>query len=95
MVGGWWFFIAVIAVAISPPKFFHLGWWAMVFPNTGFCLATISVAKQFDNQGLKILGTVMACIVFIIYFVVLQAQIKAVWRQDILYPGRDEDFNDH
>ncbi|KAF3164112.1 hypothetical protein TWF106_009499 [Orbilia oligospora] len=91
----WWFFIAAISVILSPPKFFHLGWWAMVFPNTGFCLATISVAKQFDNQGLKILGTVMSAIVFVLYFVVIQSQVKAVWRQDILYPGRDEDFNDH
>ncbi|KAF3912357.1 hypothetical protein AA313_de0207080 [Arthrobotrys entomopaga] len=91
----WWFFIAAISVLLSRPKFFHLGWWAMVFPNTGFCLATISVAKQFDSQALKILGTVMASGVIIIYFVVLQSQVKAVWRQDILYPGRDEDFNDH
>ena len=37
----WWFFIACIAVISSPPKYFHLGWWAMVFPNTGFILATI------------------------------------------------------
>ncbi|KAJ6258839.1 hypothetical protein Dda_6894 [Drechslerella dactyloides] len=91
----WWFFIAAISVLLSRPRYFHLGWWAMVFPNTGFCLATVSAAKQFDNQGLKILGTVMSAGVFIMYFVVLQAQIKAVWRQDILYPGRDEDFNDH
>ncbi|EPS37121.1 hypothetical protein H072_9280 [Dactylellina haptotyla CBS 200.50] len=91
----WWFFIAAIAVIQSRPKFFHLGWWAMVFPNTGFCLATISVSKQFDNQGLKIMGTIMSVGVIIMYFVVLQAQAKAVWRQDILYPGRDEDFNDH
>ncbi|KAF3920938.1 hypothetical protein ABW20_dc0102722 [Dactylellina cionopaga] len=91
----WWFFIAAISVLMSLPEYFHLGWWAMVFPNTGFCLATISLAKQFDNQSLKILATVMSCGIFIIYFVVLQAQIKAVWRQDILYPGRDEDFNDH
>ncbi|KAK0747365.1 voltage-dependent anion channel-domain-containing protein [Apiosordaria backusii] len=46
----WWFAIAVLAVVQSPPKYFHLGWWASVFPNTGFILATISLGKVFQNE---------------------------------------------
>ncbi|KAF3941862.1 hypothetical protein ABW19_dt0210624 [Dactylella cylindrospora] len=91
----WWFFIATIAVLLSRPKYFHLGWWAMVFPNTGFTLATISAGNELNSDGIRYVAVAMSIGVVIMYFVVLQAHLKAVWRQDIMYPGRDEDFNDH
>jgi len=91
----WWFFIGVIAVLQARPKYFHLGWWAMIFPNTGFTLATIALGKEFKNVPIQWVGTGMSVGIVLMFFVVLQANIKAVWRQDIMYPGRDEDFNDH
>ncbi|RYC66144.1 hypothetical protein CHU98_g52 [Xylaria longipes] len=68
----WWFLIAAVAVLSSRPKYF-VSWWAMVFPNTGFILATISIAKEFRNPHV----------------------LRAVVKQDIMYPGRDEDVEDH
>ncbi|KAJ2977403.1 hypothetical protein NQ176_g4392 [Zarea fungicola] len=91
----WWFGIAVIAVAQAPPKHFHLGWWACVFPNTGFTLATISMAKEFGNEVLIWMTTAMSIIMVCTYFLVLICQVHAVLVQDIMYPGRDEDVEDH
>ncbi|KKY18783.1 putative malic acid transport protein [Phaeomoniella chlamydospora] len=91
----WWFFIAVIAVIASPPQYFHLGWWAMVFPNTGFTLATITLANEFESEGVKIFATVMSVGILIAYSFVIQAHVRAVLTKDILFPGRDEDVNDH
>ena len=91
----WWFFIGVIAVLQSRPKYFHLGWWAMVFPNTGFTLATISIGNALNSEPVKWVGTAMSIGLITMYFVVLQAHIRAVLTQDIMYPGRDEDVNDH
>lgn len=91
----WWFCIAAVAVIRSPPKYFHLGWWAMVFPNTGFILATISIAKEFGNPHVLRFTSAMSILLVLMYFFVLGSHIRAVVKQDIMYPGRDEDVEDH
>ncbi|KAI1144439.1 malic acid transport protein [Hypoxylon sp. FL0543] len=91
----WWFGIAVVAVISSPPKYFHLGWWAMVFPNTGFILATISIGKEFKVESILWVTTGMSICLLLTYCFVLYSHIRAVIVQDIMYPGRDEDVNDH
>ncbi|OAQ57540.1 malic acid transport protein [Pochonia chlamydosporia 170] len=91
----WWFGIAVVAVVQAVPNYFHLGWWAMVFPNTGFILATISIGKELNNDGVLWFGTALSIMLGCMYFFVLFFNIKAVITQDIMYPGRDEDVEDH
>ncbi|KAH0495074.1 hypothetical protein TgHK011_008645 [Trichoderma gracile] len=91
----WWFGIAVIAVVSSPPKYFHLGWWAMVFPNTGFTLATISIAKELLSPSLQWVTIGMSSCIFIIFIFVFVNHARAVVIQDIMYPGRDENVEDH
>lgn len=91
----WWFGIGVVAVLQSPPKYFHLGWWAAVFPNTGFTLASISMAREFGSEALMWCTSVMSIVMICIYLFVLTFQIRAVIVQDIMYPGRDEDVEDH
>ncbi len=91
----WWFCIAVIAVISSPPQYFHLGWWAMVFPNTGFILATVSIGNEFQSEPLLWVVTAMSICLFSTYCFVLYSHIRAILVQDIMYPGRDEDVNDH
>lgn len=91
----WWFFIACIAVISSPPKYFHLGWWAMVFPNTGFILATITISNEIKNETVRWVASGMSICLLLMFFFVLYSLIRAVIVQDIMYPGRDEDYNDH
>ncbi|KJZ76872.1 hypothetical protein HIM_03749 [Hirsutella minnesotensis 3608] len=91
----WWFSIALIAVIQSPPKYFHLGWWAMVFPNTGFVLATISISKELGSVPLQWVTTGMSVLLLLTFFFVLYHLVRAVIIQDIMYPGRDEDVEDH
>ncbi|KAI1075346.1 voltage-dependent anion channel-domain-containing protein [Whalleya microplaca] len=91
----WWFFIGVIAVLASRPKYFHLGWYAMVFPNTGFILATISIGNELKHEGVLWVTTGMSICLLATYLFVLVSHIRAVIVQDIMYPGRDEDVNDH
>lgn len=91
----WWFFIATIAVISSPPKYFHLGWWAMVFPNTGFILATITLSNELKSEAVQWVATGMSVCLLAMFSFVLYHLIRAVVVQDIMYPGRDEDFNDH
>lgn len=91
----WWFGIAVLAIVQSPPKYFHLGWWAAVFPNTGFTLATISLGNCFHNGMILWFSTAMSIVLVLTYLFVLYHHVRAVIVQDILYPGRDEDVEDH
>ncbi|KAL2123580.1 hypothetical protein VTJ04DRAFT_4035 [Mycothermus thermophilus] len=91
----WWFGIAALAVAKNPPKDFHLGWWAAVFPNTGFTLATIALGEAFRNEAILWFSTVMSVALLTTYLFVLYHHVRAVIVQDIMYPGRDEDVEDH
>lgn len=91
----WWLGIAVLAVARSPPRVFHLGWWAAVFPNTGFTLATIAIGTAFHNDAVLWFATAMSVLLVLTYCFVLYHNVRAVVVQDIMYPGRDEDVEDH
>ncbi len=91
----WWFGIGLVAVIQSPPQYFHLGLWACVFPNTGFTLASISIARELGSEPLKWCTTVMSIFMVCLYLFVLGFQTRAVIVQDIMYPGRDEDVEDH
>lgn len=91
----WWFGIAVLAVVQSPPRYFHLGWWAAVFPNTGFTLATISLGNSFRSDTVLWFATAMSILILITYLFVLFHHVRAVIVQDIMYPGKDEDVEDH
>ncbi|KAJ5593050.1 hypothetical protein N7537_009954 [Penicillium hordei] len=83
----WFFCVAAIAVIRSPPTNFHLSWWAMVFPNTGFTIATITLGNAFDSAAIRGVGSAMTiCIVCMFIFVFVNHGL-AVYRQDIMYPG--------
>ncbi|RGP66028.1 hypothetical protein FSPOR_6854 [Fusarium sporotrichioides] len=91
----WWFCIAAVAVISSPPEAFHLGWWPMVFPNTGFTLATISIGNAFKSEGLLWTGSAMSILLVITFLIVISFNIRAVFVRDIMHPGKDEDADDH
>ncbi|PYH94805.1 C4-dicarboxylate transporter/malic acid transport protein [Aspergillus ellipticus CBS 707.79] len=90
----WFFCIAIIAVIRSPPKAFHLNWWAMVFPNTGFTLATITLGNSLSSAGIRGVGTAMSICIVCMFLFVLVNNIRAVVRKDIVYPGKDEDVSE-
>lgn len=79
----WWFFaIATVGTLLKRPKLFHLGWWAMVFPNSGFCIATIQIGNALNNEGIRWLGNGMTIAVAIAYFFVLYMNIRAVLNRE-------------
>ena len=90
----WWFGVAAVAVAARTPRYFHLGWWAAVFPNSGFTLATIALGRAMRCGPILGVATGMSVGVVLAYMFVLGHTVRAVWVQDIMYPGRDEDFDD-
>lgn len=90
----WFFCIALVAVIRSPPKAFHLSWWAMVFPNTGFTIATITLGESFQSPAIGVAGSALSICVIGMWIYVLVSHIRAVIRQEIMYPGKDEDVSE-
>jgi tellurite resistance protein TehA-like permease len=70
---------------------FRLNWWAFVFPNVGFVLATINIGKMLKSEPVLGVCSVVAVCLVVVYAFVLVCHVRAVWRCDILVSGKDED----
>lgn len=91
----WFFMITLVAIIHQWAIYFHLGWWAMVFPNTGFVIATISIGNSLQDDTILFVGNGLSIAVITMWFYVLFNHIRAIYVADIFYPGLDEDIADH
>ncbi|CAM1509744.1 Fc.00g000790.m01.CDS01 [Cosmosporella sp. VM-42] len=93
-VAFWFFAFSLLAVMASATKWhlrFSMAWWAFVFPNVGFTVATAFIGEEFESEGIQWVSSAMAICIAVIWLVVLYAQIVALYHKKILWPGRDED----
>ncbi len=57
----WFWAISVVScLAVYRSIRFHLNWWAFVFPNVGFTVATINIGKALRSEGVQWVGSVMS-----------------------------------
>ena len=90
----WFFTISLLAVlAVARDLTFRLNWWAFVFPNVGFTIATINIGEVFGSQGVQWVGSVMSILLVATYLFVACMHVRAVARKQILWSGLDEDFH--
>jgi len=93
----WFFSIALVSVihgAFSKEGMsFHLVWWAFVFPNVGFTICTIKIGEALMSEGVKWVGSVMTVMLVVVWLFVGFAHIRAVYKREILWPGKDEDHD--
>jgi C4-dicarboxylate transporter/malic acid transport protein len=88
----WFWAISVVScLAVYRQMKFHLNWWAFVFPNVGFTLATINIGKSLKSEGVMWVGSIMSILLVALYLFVLANHVKAVLKRDILSAGKDED----
>ena len=88
----WFFAIAFVASMEAVTRNdFHLNWYAYVFPNVGFTIATIKIGERLDSNGIKGVGTGMAAVLFFLWIVIVLCHIKAIVNRKICWPGKDED----
>lgn len=92
MLAFWFFAIALVAIIEAIPRNdFHLNWYAYVFPNVGFTIATIKIGERLQNNAIGMVGTAMGAILFFLWILVMFCHVKAVINKKILWPGKDED----
>ena len=86
----WFFAIAFVASMEAVTRNdFHLNWYAYVFPNVGFTIATIKIRERLDSIGTKGVGTGwLSCCS---WAVIVVCHIKAIVNRNICWPGKDED----
>jgi tellurite resistance protein TehA-like permease len=88
----WFFCITTAAILMGAREMcFHLIWWGMVFPNVGFTITTIRIGQQLESEGILWVGSAMTILLVAMWMFVLQAHAQAIWKKDIMMPGKDED----
>jgi tellurite resistance protein TehA-like permease len=87
------FCIAAISVLASTKMLGGAGapsmavvWWSMVFPNTGFIIATISIGQVLQSPAILWVSSVMTVLQVIMWLAVGGATIIAVARRRMLWP---------
>jgi C4-dicarboxylate transporter/malic acid transport protein len=88
-----WFFGIALTASIEAVhrNDFHLNWYAYVFPNVGFTIATIKIGERLESDGIKLVGTAMGTVLFFLWILIMGCHIKAVVTHQICWPGKDED----
>ncbi|PMD44742.1 hypothetical protein L207DRAFT_552816 [Hyaloscypha variabilis F] len=88
----WFFAIALVASleAVGRNEF-HLNWYAYVFPNVGFTIATVKIGGQIGSSAIQGVGSVMGGVLFFLLVLVYACHVRAVVGRKICWPGRDED----
>lgn len=94
----WFFSLTLLAVMQGVKEMsFHLTWWGLVFPNVGFTIATIKIGEAFGSgsgsEGILWVGSVMTILLVALWLFVGIHHILAVWNKEIMWPGKDEDYD--
>jgi tellurite resistance protein TehA-like permease len=78
----WFFAIPFVASMEAVTRNdFHLNWYAYVFPNVGFTIATIGIGEGLDRNGIKGVGTGMAAVLlFLIVIVFATSKLSSIAR---------------
>lgn len=88
----WFFCLALLACLMVVPRVrWTPTWWSYVFPNVGFTVATINIGKELGSEAVLWVASVMTVLLVVMWFFVASAQIRAVARGMVLWPGKDED----
>jgi tellurite resistance protein TehA-like permease len=92
LVAFWLFALAVLSCFAGIKEMrFSSAWWAFIFPNVGFMLATAEIGREVESEGILWVASGMTGVVVIMWLVTVGACGKAVVEKRVLWPGRDED----
>jgi tellurite resistance protein TehA-like permease len=80
----WFCSIAVVAMfeAVGRNNF-HLNWYAYVFPNAGFTIATIKIGERLDSGAIKGVGSWMGAVLFFLLVLFYGCHMRAVMQSKI------------
>ncbi|KAK8089639.1 hypothetical protein PG997_004600 [Apiospora hydei] len=95
MVAIWFSGVTTLHVARDARRMrFSLQWWAFVFPNAGLAMATIQIGKALGSHGVDVFAAALTVLLVCFWFLCAAMHVRAVWRHDLLQPGRDQGVDD-
>ncbi|KAL4905577.1 hypothetical protein BDW74DRAFT_167762 [Aspergillus multicolor] len=71
---------------------FDITWWATVFPNTGFALATIKIGDLLESEPVRWVGSAATIIQVALWVACAGGHGWAYFTKRTLWPGMDEGF---
>ncbi|KAM0203212.1 hypothetical protein ACHAPA_009807 [Fusarium lateritium] len=91
----WLFAIAAVAhvpILVSkicgdksvPQMSFVLPWWAIVFPNVGFTIATGYIGEELESDAIAWVATIMTAMVFTAWLLDMYLHLKSIFRKRIM-----------
>lgn len=63
---------------------FTLPWWAIIFPNVGFTIATIYIGKELESDAIAWVSTAMTVLVFVAWLMDLFLYMKSIFQKRIM-----------
>jgi tellurite resistance protein TehA-like permease len=69
---------------------FDMTWYSFVFPNTAMVTATQAVGKTLDARAIQVFGTVMACLLVLMWLFVFGMMIRAFLLKRLLWPALEK-----
>ncbi|KAF5658020.1 C4-dicarboxylate transport mae1 [Fusarium circinatum] len=63
---------------------FALPWWAIVFPNVGFTIATVYIGEELESSAISWVATVMTILVFIAWLMDMYLHMKSIFQKRIM-----------
>lgn len=88
-----WFFCIAVASCLMCWRAlcFSMSWYAFIFPNVGFTIATINIGQAFESTAVEWVGTAMTLLLIAMYLFVFSCHVRALIRRDVVAEGKDED----
>lgn len=74
-----WLCFALASIYKSRPFPFNMGWWGFTFPLGVMALSTMEFGRIFPSQFFKVLGTIFAVAVIILWCVVAAGTVRGAW----------------
>ena len=63
---------------------FTLPWWAIIFPNVGFTIATIYIGEELESNAIAWVATFMTVLVFAAWLMDLFLHLKSIFQRRIM-----------
>ncbi|EWY87916.1 hypothetical protein FOYG_09292 [Fusarium oxysporum NRRL 32931] len=63
---------------------FALPWWAIVFPNVGFTIATVYIGEELESGAISWVATIMTILVFAAWLMDMYLHMKSIFQKRIM-----------
>ncbi|KAF2724010.1 hypothetical protein K431DRAFT_218655 [Polychaeton citri CBS 116435] len=83
---GWglmWLALALAAIHKSRPFPFNMGWWGFTFPTGVYACSTVLIGEVLPSLFFRVLGTILAVCVIILWIVVAAGTARGAWRGEL------------